>query len=659
MATVIVTYAPADGRQFETLTSWAGDIAFTTEPVAGDQVEGDDALTINADGTVSGPDGTYTMRHIIAATGAIEAVSYTVNESAPSLSSLVAEKAASDTISVSVSTNEGEGELFVFASTNATESQAAVEAGAQTVETVTTTGAQSTEVTGLTLGNYYVHVMHEDAGGNQSAVLSSPLIALREVAAVTVIYTPGSSRTAVTLGADIDPYLFEDWASVPEEGEQLTTQTSAGTFDAEGNFSTDVEAVIPVHHTALDGTVTRFTIDTTGLDGTIDTTPADFSFTELLDQALGAVVVSNAITVQDVDASADIPVSVVGGEYSVSTDGGASYGGWTSTDTNVRLNYRIRVRHTTSANLGTSTETALTVGGVSRTFRSTTLADTVKPVISLVGGNVTLVLGDTWVEPGYTATDNADGDITDSVVVTGSIDENTLGSQTLTYYVEDAAGNFAQTTRTVTVVEVIPEDTIAPIITLVGGNATLRVGEEWDEPGYTATDDVDGDLTDLVQISGTVDTSEPNVVTLVYSVPDAAGNIGQAARTVTVLPVDDYPLTAAAPSERTFSATRTHRPEIGTRTFVMRATEILDYDFDLTEWLVNQGNDSVAPGSVQVAEEADGLTVLRSGLIAGTGRVKVWLSATAASPGESYPVQLTVTTLGSRTAVFQFRMILI
>src|SRR5690606_14658212 len=53
--------------------------------------------------------------------------------------------------------------------------------------------------------------------------------------------------------------------------------------------------------------------------------------------------------------------------------------------------------------------------------------DTTAPVITLVGDAVmTLELGDTFTEPGYSATDNVDGDITANVVVAGdTVDPNT------------------------------------------------------------------------------------------------------------------------------------------------------------------------------------------------------------------------------------------
>jgi formylglycine-generating enzyme required for sulfatase activity len=50
------------------------------------------------------------------------------------------------------------------------------------------------------------------------------------------------------------------------------------------------------------------------------------------------------------------------------------------------------------------------------------------------------------------AQDARDGNITDQIVVTGTVDMNSTGTYLLTYTVQDGAGNTASTTRTVTVV---------------------------------------------------------------------------------------------------------------------------------------------------------------------------------------------------------------
>lgn len=402
-------------------------------------------------------------------------------------------------------------------------------------------------------------------------------------------------------------------------------------------------------------------------NASIDATPDAFSFVEQTGAARGITVTSNSITVTGVDAGIDIPVTVagdLGSEYSVSTDGGATWGGWTSAATNVRLNYRIRVRHTTSSEYSSGgydgvRETTLTVGGVSATFTSTTLADTVPPVISLTGGNVSIVEGSPWVEPGYEAIDNADGDISvGGVVITGSVDTSTPGEYILTYTATDASGNSASTTRRVTVTEFVPEDTEEPVITLSGGNRTLTEGDTWVDPGYSATDNMDGDLTAEVTITGTVNTATPGSYTLTYSVTDAAGNTGTATRTVTVLPAVDYPFNVNAPARRTITASRYVAFQSSEEVKLMQSGEVLDYDFDLTDWLALEG-DQIAEGTHEASELADSLEIVASGTVTGTDRIKVWLRADQVKDSESSLVQMKVTTTSYRTAVFQFRVLVI
>ncbi len=82
------------------------------------------------------------------------------------------------------------------------------------------------------------------------------------------------------------------------------------------------------------------------------------------------------------------------------------------------------------------------------------VTDTTAPVITLVGDNpLELAEGDTFTDPGATALDNVDGDITGNIVVGGdTVDTNTPGSYVITYNVMDTAGNAAvEMTRTVNV----------------------------------------------------------------------------------------------------------------------------------------------------------------------------------------------------------------
>jgi len=81
--------------------------------------------------------------------------------------------------------------------------------------------------------------------------------------------------------------------------------------------------------------------------------------------------------------------------------------------------------------------------------------DTTPPVIVLKGAEKVYVnLDSAYVEPGYTATDDVDGDITDKVVVSGTVDVHTEGTYMLYYDVTDKAGNAAeQKERTVKVLK--------------------------------------------------------------------------------------------------------------------------------------------------------------------------------------------------------------
>jgi hypothetical protein len=171
-------------------------------------------------------------------------------------------------------------------------------------------------------------------------------------------------------------------------------------------------------------------------------------------------------------------------------------------------------------------------------------ADTEKPTIILVGSNVIeITVGGAYIEPGFSATDDVDGDISDNVAVAGGPVVTTgVHTYTLTYTVSDAAGNAADAkTRTVRIVNSPVEDTTAPEIRL-NGVSPMEVlqGSVFTDPGATATDNVDTSVT--VTASGTVDTAQPvgSSFTLTYNASDAAGNDAVAVtRTVT--------LTAQAP----------------------------------------------------------------------------------------------------------------
>ena len=154
--------------------------------------------------------------------------------------------------------------------------------------------------------------------------------------------------------------------------------------------------------------------------------------------------------------------------------------------------------------------------------------DYVRPVLTLNGQAVmSISYRETFSDPGVKATDDRDGAVT--VIVTGAVQSGRVGEYTLTYTATDAAGNAAEATRVVRVVDDVP-----PTITLEGPAAVEleRDGPFWD-PGATAEDEIDGPVETTVR--GEVGEAAGEYA-LVYRAVDAAGNAAEATRTVTRAP---------------------------------------------------------------------------------------------------------------------------
>ena len=127
--------------------------------------------------------------------------------------------------------------------------------------------------------------------------------------------------------------------------------------------------------------------------------------------------------------------------------------------------------------------------------------------------------------------------------MTGTPNTDTAGTSfEMRYNVTDSEGNAAtQIIRTVTVVA----DGTPPLISLLGSaNLEIDCGVDYVDAGATAEDNVDGDISDDIIVTGASiqATSGPGVYTIRYNVSDAAGNAAvEVVRTVTVR--DNCPLT--------------------------------------------------------------------------------------------------------------------
>lgn len=129
--------------------------------------------------------------------------------------------------------------------------------------------------------------------------------------------------------------------------------------------------------------------------------------------------------------------------------------------------------------------------------------DSESPVITLNSDNSMIVKqGDSYVEPGATAKDNIDGDVSEQIVTSGDVDTSTIGTYTVTYTVSDSVGNVSTVERTVNVVEpfgswytgeVPPSDSLGSngdsYLDLTTGDVYKRDPNTWNLAGNLKGDD--------------------------------------------------------------------------------------------------------------------------------------------------------------------------
>lgn len=209
------------------------------------------------------------------------------------------------------------------------------------------------------------------------------------------------------------------------------------------------------------------------------------------------------------------------------------------------------------------------------TDKTQTEEDTIKPEITLFGdAEMTLTVGDKYIENGALASDNVDGNITKKIKITGKVDTNVAGTYEIKYEVSDKAKNKATIKRIVIVKEKEKEetpkeevstpsptptptptptpspaptptpvaDTIKPAIVFndnslyqticTGNSVNISVNGPY---GYFASDNVDGNITNRVVISGNTGIIyNPGTYSVNYRVSDRAGNVTYATKNFTV-----------------------------------------------------------------------------------------------------------------------------
>ena len=116
-------------------------------------------------------------------------------------------------------------------------------------------------------------------------------------------------------------------------------------------------------------------------------------------------------------------------------------------------------------------------------------------------------------------------DLTKKVKTNGSVDTSKIGEYKISYKVFNK--------KVERVVKVV--DTENPKIELKGNSSvSLYQGEKYEEAGYEASDNYDGDLTDKVEIDSNVNTDKVGSYEIIYKVKDSSDNEFSIKRSVEV-----------------------------------------------------------------------------------------------------------------------------
>jgi hypothetical protein len=230
---------------------------------------------------------------------------------------------------------------------------------------------------------------------------------------ITVSGITAGSAISITGGT----YSIGGGAYTSASGTVTNGQTVSVQHTSSGSFSTAVNTTL-----TIGGVSDTFTSTTLAADAT----PDAFTFTDQTGVALNTTITSNTITISGINTGASI--SITGGSYSIS---GGAYTSATGTITNGQT---VTVQHTSSGSFGTGVNTTLTIGGVSDTFTSTTLAADTTP-------NAFTFTDQSGVAINSTITSNA---ITVSGINTGAAISITGGTYSI------AGGAYTSATGTVT-----------------------------------------------------------------------------------------------------------------------------------------------------------------------------------------------------------------
>ncbi len=165
---------------------------------------------------------------------------------------------------------------------------------------------------------------------------------------------------------------------------------------------------------------------------------------------------------------------------------------------------------------------------------------------------ITLVVGETFVDPGYSAESSTNGSLNSFVEINGGVDTNVVGVYEITYtLIYD--GTARELVRTIEVVQDenssnsnnsseennnnnTTVDTSEVNISLNGASSIyIFKGVSYQDPGASATNKDGVDISGNIVISGNVDTSNTGTYTLTYSITNSSNQTKSVSRQVYVL----------------------------------------------------------------------------------------------------------------------------
>ena len=149
--------------------------------------------------------------------------------------------------------------------------------------------------------------------------------------------------------------------------------------------------------------------------------------------------------------------------------------------------------------------------------------DLESPIIELKTSDELLCPGEEYIEEGYRAYDNIDGDLTDNVSIK-KVDNK------IYYSVIDNAGN-----KKVVYRQINYKDDTAPTIQVKGKSISYNlINRKFDDPGVYAYDNCDGDITKKIVIDSNLNINKKGDYEITYSVQDKMGNTSIMTRKVIV-----------------------------------------------------------------------------------------------------------------------------